>query len=167
MPRSYPPEYRRRVLDLIESGKSVAEVAAGLEVTDQTIYNWWNQHLVDTGRKPGATSTDNAELVAAGRRIDEFETQFAATKRANELLKEVVSPKGRFDAVETMASKGYPVEVAAEACGVSVSGTFREVDPPCPVHRPDHRCPHRLPWRLRVTTCPCRAHARMRPDCRA
>ena len=66
MPRSYPPEYRRRVLDLIESGKSVAEVAAGLEVTDQTIYNWWNQHLVDTGRKPGATSTAGERAVEGG-----------------------------------------------------------------------------------------------------
>ncbi len=92
MPRSYPSEYRRRVLDLIESGKTVAEVAAGLEVTDRTIYNWWNQHLVDAGRKPGTTSTDNTELVAARHRIAELEAQLAATKRANELLKEVVSP---------------------------------------------------------------------------
>jgi transposase-like protein len=27
MPRSYSPEYRHRVIDLIESGMSVAEVA--------------------------------------------------------------------------------------------------------------------------------------------
>ena len=46
----YPPELRRRVIDLIESGHSVAE---GLEVSDQTIYNWWNQHLIDTGAKAG------------------------------------------------------------------------------------------------------------------
>jgi transposase-like protein len=30
MPRRYPPEFRRRVIDLIESGQSVAEVAEGL-----------------------------------------------------------------------------------------------------------------------------------------
>ena len=94
MPRSYPPEYRRRVIDLLESGKSVAEVAAGLEASDQTIYNWWNQHLVDTGRKAGVTSTENAELAAARKRIRELETQLAATRRANELLKGVVPPKG-------------------------------------------------------------------------
>ena len=67
MPRSYPPEYRRRVLDLLESGKSVTEVAAGLEVTAQTIYNWWNQHLTDTGRKAGVTTIESTELVAARR----------------------------------------------------------------------------------------------------
>ncbi len=93
MSRSYPPEYRRRVLDLLEAGKSVTEVAAGLEVTAQTIYNWWNQHLIDTGRKSGITTTESSELIAARRRIIELETELAATRRANELLKSVVSPK--------------------------------------------------------------------------
>ena len=94
MPRSYPAEYRQRVIDLVESGQSVTEVAAGLEVTAQTIYNWWNQHLVDTGRRPGVTSTDNAELVTARNRIAELETELAASRRANEPLKEVAPPKG-------------------------------------------------------------------------
>ena len=43
MPRSCPAEYGQRVIDLVESGQSVTEVAAGLEVTAQTIYNWWNR----------------------------------------------------------------------------------------------------------------------------
>ena len=30
MPRSYPPEFRRKVLDLLAVGRSVTEVAAGL-----------------------------------------------------------------------------------------------------------------------------------------
>lgn len=94
MPRSYPPEFRRRVIDLIESGRPVASVAADLEVSDQTIYNWWNQHLVDTGRKAGVSSTDNAELAAARKRIAELETELAAARRANELLKAVVPSKG-------------------------------------------------------------------------
>ena len=47
MPRAYSPELRRRVIDLIESGRSVA---AMVEPTEQTIYNWWNRLLVDTGR---------------------------------------------------------------------------------------------------------------------
>lgn len=94
MPRSYPAEYRRRVIDLIESGQSVPEVAAGLEVSAKTIYSWWNQHLIDTGKRPGTTSSDNAELVAARKRIAELETELAASKRVNELLKAVVPPKG-------------------------------------------------------------------------
>lgn len=37
MPRSYPPGFRRRVIDLVESGRPVAEVAADLGVSDQTV----------------------------------------------------------------------------------------------------------------------------------
>jgi transposase len=93
MPRAYAPELRRRVIDLIESGQSVAEVAAMVEPTEQTIYNWWNRHLVDTGRRAGSPSIENSELLAARRRIAELEKELAATRRANELLKEVVPSK--------------------------------------------------------------------------
>ena len=93
MPRSYSHEYRRRVIALIESGRSVTEVAEGLEVTASTIYGWWNQHLIDTGLRPGVSSSDNAELIAARKKIAKLEAELAAAKRVNELLKSVVPPK--------------------------------------------------------------------------
>ncbi|MFF4507799.1 transposase [Streptomyces sp. NPDC001401] len=34
MRRSHPPEFRRRVLDLVESGRKVAEVAKLLGISD-------------------------------------------------------------------------------------------------------------------------------------
>ncbi|MEH0955316.1 transposase [Micromonospora sp. CPCC 205554] len=71
MPRRYPIEFRRRVLDLLKAGRSVAELVRDLEISDQTIYNWRRQDLIDTGQLPGVTSTDQAELVAARRRITE------------------------------------------------------------------------------------------------
>lgn len=36
--RGYPPEYRRKVLDLVESGRKVADVARELGISDQSIY---------------------------------------------------------------------------------------------------------------------------------
>ncbi len=95
MPYRYPPEFRRRVLDLIAAGRSVASIAADLGVSDQTIYTWRKQELIDTGAEPGLSSVEAAELRAAKRRIKELETELAVTRRANELLKEqVTSPKG-------------------------------------------------------------------------
>lgn len=95
MPYRYPSEFRRRVLDLVASGRLVASIAADLGVSDQTIYTWRKQELVDTGVEPGLTSVEAAELGAANRRISELETELAVTRRANELLKEQVpSPKG-------------------------------------------------------------------------
>jgi transposase len=93
MPRSYPPEFRRKVLDLIASGRKVAEVAQLLGISDQTIYTWRRQHRIDTGQEPGLTSSDHAELVAARRRITELEAELAVHRRATELLGQVVPPK--------------------------------------------------------------------------
>jgi transposase len=95
MPYRYPPEFRRRVLDLIAGGRSVASIAADLGVSDQTIYTWRKQELIDTGVEPGLTTAEAAELAAAKRRIRELETELEVTRRANELLKEqVASPEG-------------------------------------------------------------------------
>ncbi len=94
MPRSYPPEFRRKVLDLVEVGHPIKQVAELLGVSDQTIYNWRRQHLIDTGRAPGIPSSENAELIAARRRIAELETELAIHRRAAELLDAVVPPKG-------------------------------------------------------------------------
>jgi transposase-like protein len=82
------------VLDLIEAGKSVAEIAAQLGVSDQTIYNWRNQHQIDRGLRAGVSTSESAELAAARKRIRELETELAVTKRANELLKALSDPRG-------------------------------------------------------------------------
>ncbi len=94
MPRSYPPEFRRKVLDLVASGRKVAEVAQLLGISDQTIYVWRRQHLIDTGQLPGTNSTDQSELAAARKRIAELEAELAIHRRAAERLGEVMSPKG-------------------------------------------------------------------------
>ena len=94
MSRRYPVEFRRKVLDLIEAGKPVSEIAVQLGVSDQTIYNWWNQERIDRGQRAGVSTTESAELAAARKRIRELETELAVTKRANELLKAQSDPKG-------------------------------------------------------------------------
>ena len=93
MPYRYPPEFRRRVLDLLAVGRSVASLSADLGVSEK-IYNWRRQDTIDRGLEPGPTSEEQAELVAARRRIAELETELAVTRRAMVLLKaQVVSPK--------------------------------------------------------------------------
>ncbi|MEV8547746.1 transposase [Streptomyces sp. NPDC051572] len=94
MPRSYPPEFRRKVLDLVASGRKVAEVAHLLGISDQTIYVWRRQHLIGTGQLPDTNSTDQSELAAARKRIAELEAELAIHRRAAVLLGEVASPKG-------------------------------------------------------------------------
>jgi transposase-like protein len=65
MPRMYPPEFRPRILDLIASGRKVADVARDLGVSDQTICNWRKQDLIDRGERPGlrGAAVDAGSLV--------------------------------------------------------------------------------------------------------
>ena len=79
--RGYPPEFRRKVLDLVEAGRPIAEVAQALGISDQSIYSWRRQDRIDRGLEPGLTSGEKAELAVAKRRIAE-------------LVREVVPPKG-------------------------------------------------------------------------
>lgn len=91
--RGYPPEFRRRVVELVEAGRPVAEVAADLGISAQSIYTWRRQVRIDAGAEPGLTSAEKAELVLAQRRIRELETEVAIHRRATELLKDEASPK--------------------------------------------------------------------------
>ena len=91
MPYRYPPEFRRKVLDLLAVGRSVASLSADLRGSDQRIYNWRRQSQ-NRGLEPGCLFGRAGGT--AGRRIAELGTELAVTKRAIELLKDkVVSPK--------------------------------------------------------------------------
>ena len=92
--KGYPAEFRRRALDLVAAGKPVREVARLLEVSDQSIYSWRRQELIDRGELPGLSSEEREELRVARRRVRELEIELAVHRRAVELLKEEVRPKG-------------------------------------------------------------------------
>ena len=73
MPRSYPPEFRRKVLDLLKAGRTVTQLANDLQISGQTIYVWRRQEAIDNGELPGVTSTELAELNKARLRIAELD----------------------------------------------------------------------------------------------
>jgi transposase-like protein len=133
--RGYPPEFRRKVLDLVEAERPIAEIAQALGISEQSIYTWRRQDRIDRSLEPGLTSTEKAELVAAKRRIAELETELQAMRRAMELVREVVPPKRRFQAVTVMAAEHIPVEVA---CRVWTCRP-RATPPGDPAHRRSDR----------------------------
>jgi len=92
--RGYPAEFRRRVVDLVEAGRKVVDVARDLGVSDQTIYTWRRQEEIDRGLVPGLTSAERVELTAAKRRIRELEAELEIHRRASELLAERSGSKG-------------------------------------------------------------------------
>ena len=90
----YAAEFRRRVVDLLASGRKVKDVARDLGVSEQAIHGWRRQEQIDRGLEPGLSTVEKAELAAAKRRIRELEAELSVHRRAAELLKETNAPKG-------------------------------------------------------------------------
>ncbi len=99
MPKPYPPDFRRRVLDLVISGRTVRDVAASLGIAESCLYGWKSRDLIDRGLKPGTTTTESAELAAAHRRIRGLEEENKFLRKAAAAVEQVVPPKGRYQLV--------------------------------------------------------------------
>ena len=71
MPKSrppYPPEFRRRMVELARSGRSCEALAEEFGPTAQSIRNWVRQADLDAGRrKDGLTSEEKEELTRLRR----------------------------------------------------------------------------------------------------
>jgi transposase-like protein len=107
VPRTYDPEFRRRVLELVRAGRPVRVVAAELGLAEATVYRWKAQDLIDRGVKPGTSTSDRGELAAAKRRIKELETELALVTQAAKLFEEGVRPKAKYSVIAELAGKGF------------------------------------------------------------
>jgi transposase len=59
----YPPEYRRRIVELARAGRSVNELASEFEPSANAIRKWVKQAGLDEGlRSDGLTTDERAEL---------------------------------------------------------------------------------------------------------
>ena len=59
----YPPEYRRRMVELVRSGRKLGELAREFEPSAEAIRNWVKQADRDEGqRQDGLTTDERGEL---------------------------------------------------------------------------------------------------------
>ena|SRR2546422_11530157 len=94
MPRRYPSEIRRQVVELARSGTRVKQLASTFGMSEATIYNWTKQEQIDRGEIEGFTTDQALELAAAKRRIKQLETELAVSRKVNEIfLDQDLSPK--------------------------------------------------------------------------
>ena len=83
----YPAEFRRKALDLLAEGRSVASVAHDLDISDQTLYNWRSQDRIDRGEQSGLSTAEHAELTAAKKRIRDLEENLEGRRSFLEMAK--------------------------------------------------------------------------------
>jgi transposase len=79
----YPPEFRAEAVRLVQaSGRPLKEIAADLDVSEQTLRNWVFQAQVDHGEREGVTTDERGELRELRRRVRVLEQEREILKKA-------------------------------------------------------------------------------------
>ena len=72
----YPAEFRQKIVDLVRTGRSVKELAAEFEPSEQTIRNWLAQADANEGkRRDLLSSAEREELVRLRRENRQLKTE--------------------------------------------------------------------------------------------
>ena len=84
MPVPFPPEFRRRAIELARtSDKPLGEVATDLGISRSCLQNWIRQEKADAGdAAAGLSSAEKTELAELRRRNRQLEMENDVLKRA-------------------------------------------------------------------------------------
>lgn len=95
MPKPYPREFRDDVVRVArnrEPGVLLKDIAADFGISESCLTNWMKSADVEDGVKPGATSTENADLREARKRIRLLEQENEVLRRAAAYLSQANLP---------------------------------------------------------------------------
>ena len=95
VPKPYPKEFRDDVVRVArnrEPGVHLKQIAADFGISESCLTNWMKTADVEDGKKPGTTSTENAELREARKRIRLLEQENEVLRRAAAYLSQANLP---------------------------------------------------------------------------
>ena len=124
MPRSYPPEVRRQVIELARAGTRVQQLSVTFGMTETTIYNWLKQERVDRGEEAGRTTDQQLELAAAASDQAARNRAGGGSEGQRGVLERGHQPKRLFPVIESLTGRGISVVHACRMLGVSESGYY-------------------------------------------
>jgi transposase len=83
MPRSHPPEFHQRAVELARlREKPVSQIANELGISDSCLRNWVKQADIDDGKRGGLSTDEHAELVQLRRELRTAKMEIEILKRA-------------------------------------------------------------------------------------
>jgi len=125
MPRSYAPEFRRRVVELVRSGRSLGVVAAEIGVSEAMVYRWrgagsdrpgcasWAVECGALGAGAGAAADPGA-----GDGARDHQEGFGAVRRGGG------APKSKYPVIASLAGRGFEIKRCCRILGVAPSEYF-------------------------------------------
>lgn len=81
-PNRYDDEFKKMIVDLVQSGRSITSLSSEYGISTPTIYKWVNLY------KP--ISTSNGE-VTSNKEIAKMKKEIARIKMENEILKKAIA----------------------------------------------------------------------------
>lgn len=79
----YPPEFRRKIVELVESGRTPEDLAREYEPSAESIRNWVKQAERDAGeRQDGLTTDERDELNRLRREVRQLKEEREILKKA-------------------------------------------------------------------------------------
>lgn len=68
IPRSHPPDFRQKVVELARSGRRLDDLAVEFQLARQTVRNWVKQADLDAGRRSDGLTTEERKELSRLRR---------------------------------------------------------------------------------------------------
>lgn len=80
--KQYPAEYRKKIVDLVRSGRTPEELAREFEPSAVSIRNWVVQAEINEGRAKGLTTDERQELAELRRENKRLKEEREILKKA-------------------------------------------------------------------------------------
>ena len=81
--RSFSDQYKTEVVDLCRGGgKSIAEIARDLDLTESSVRRWVSQAEIDEGQRQGTTSAEREEVSRLRKEVRVLREERDILKRA-------------------------------------------------------------------------------------